>query len=303
MALKKAFLALFITILVLGTVCGYTIENIIISDHLNEDHSIEESLFIQLKNNTRESFSFTFPENAYSIFMNGKTVIVINNSAQYPLACEKCSLNISYKLDNTIKKDKDAEIFSRTLNFPKSPVQMEYTVYLTPGYIIEYNPIDPSIVPSETGLKTDGKHIIITWLENSPGLPKRYFVRYKNFEDVSTPSFAQELTESPVLIIIIMTFVFSVIFGLFLSRFIRKTKKRVELPYVPSSLLNPDEKTIINKLKENKNKMNQKELVKSLDWSKSKVSSIVTNLEYKKIVKREKFGRNYKVELVKEIGD
>ena len=49
--------------------------------------------------------------------------------------------------------------------------------------------------------------------------------------------------------------------------------------------------------------MNQKELVKALDWSKSKVSAIVTNLEYKKIVQREKFGRNYKVELVKEIGE
>jgi uncharacterized membrane protein len=49
--------------------------------------------------------------------------------------------------------------------------------------------------------------------------------------------------------------------------------------------------------------MNQKDIGKKLEWSKSKVSAIMTNLEYKKIVEREKIGRNYKVELKKELDD
>jgi uncharacterized membrane protein len=70
---------------------------------------------------------------------------------------------------------------------------------------------------------------------------------------------------------------------------------------VPASLLTPDEKTIMNLIKENKNQIRQREVVKILDWSKSKVSAVVSNLEYKKIVRREKFGRNYQIELVKDI--
>jgi uncharacterized membrane protein len=235
--------------------------------------------------------------------MDGVQVTTMNNSALLPLRCENCSLNISYSLGNAVKKDRDVSTFSRTLNFPQIPASLEYMIYLTPGYIIEYNPADPSIVPTQTSIETDGKHIIIQWNETKPDLPKRYFVRYKDSEQATTPTIGKELTELPVIIMLMVTFIISVIFGYALSRLSRKAKDRIALPYVPASLLNPDENAVIKKLKENHNKMSQKELVRSLDWSKSKVSAIVTNLEYKKIIAREKIGRSYKVELVKEIGE
>ena len=47
--------------------------------------------------------------------------------------------------------------------------------------------------------------------------------------------------------------------------------------------------------------LSQKEVGKSLGWPKSKVSALMTNLERKQIVKRERMGRNYSVELVKDV--
>jgi predicted transcriptional regulator len=73
---------------------------------------------------------------------------------------------------------------------------------------------------------------------------------------------------------------------------------------VPSSLLSPDEKVIVGFLKKKdakKSPINQKEIGRELGWSKSKVSAVLSNLYYKKIIDREKFGRNYKVKLVKDV--
>ena len=75
---------------------------------------------------------------------------------------------------------------------------------------------------------------------------------------------------------------------------------------IPSSLLSPDEKIVIELLKQKdakNNPVNQKEIGKELNWSKSKVSAILTNLDYKKLIEKEKFGRNYKVKLIKEVSE
>lgn len=249
--------------------------------------------------------SFSLPENAYDIMLWDAPEELSNGTLIIPLNCTGCRINISYRLSNAIKREtKDTDSFSRTLNFPKPAKESDYSIHIPPGHIIELYADDPSIVPSASEIETDGKSIIIRWKEKKPEFPKRYFVKYSNYEQlhIDATDIKQELREPAVWMLMGICAVAGVIIGLMLYSRIPKKIRKI-LPYVPSSLLNPDEKKIINLLKDNNNHMNQKEVVKSLDWSKSKVSAIVTNLEYKKIVSREKFGRNYKINLIKEIGE
>ena len=113
--------------------------------------------------------------------------------------------------------------------------------------------------------------------------------------------FGNELTEWPVLVISLVLFLLGGIGGILIQKHYKNSKMKDYDIYSPSSLLSPDEKKVLELLKKNNNKMNQKNIVNDLSWSKSKVSAIMTNLEYKKVVKREKIGRNYTVEVITDL--
>ena len=80
-----------------------------------------------------------------------------------------------------------------------------------------------------------------------------------------------------------------------------KKKEQDQSESVPGYLLTPDEKSIIQVLGDNKGTMHQKQMGKDLNWSKSKVSAVISALEHKKIVSKEKLGRSYKVTLEKKV--
>jgi len=144
----------------------------------------------------------------------------------------------------------------------------------------------------------------VSWKEEHPSLPKRYFLKYHEHESLETPfqEIKGEFSEWSVWVIIVFSLLLGWSVGWYGHVYYKqKYREERDLPYVPSSLLTPDERTILQKIKEQSGEMNQREIGKELNWSKSKVSAILTNLEYKEIVSREKFGRNYKVKLVKEI--
>jgi uncharacterized membrane protein len=92
-------------------------------------------------------------------------------------------------------------------------------------------------------------------------------------------------------------FIIGIIIGFVLNK---QLHKRTAVPIISSSLLSPDEKKVIAHLR-GKGFVNQKEIGKEMNWSKSKVSAIISNLSYKKMIEKEKIGRNYKVKLIKDI--
>lgn len=303
MANKSIFIALFITIVVSSFASSYILVKVDLNDYLGVDQSVQEMMTVDISNNTNGNITLSLPENSEDVFLWDIAAEMQNNSIQIPLNCTECQINITYSLKGAVKReDKKTDSFSRTLNFPKPAREVDYSVHIPPGHIIELYADDPSIVPSATKIETDGKSIIIRWVEKKPEFPKRYFVKYSNFEQLQLDAtdIKQELNEPAVWFLMGVSAVAGIVAGLLLYNKISKKIVRI-LPHVPSSLLNPDEKKIISLLKEQGNIMGQKDIVKNLDWSKSKVSAIVTNLEYKKIVNRERLGRNYKVKLIKEI--
>jgi len=124
-------------------------------------------------------------------------------------------------------------------------------------------------------------------------LPKIYSIKY--YQPV-------EKTKERFPHLIIWPSLFCLVLGFAAGRFSRRDTRPI-LPVIPSTLFSPDEKKIIDLLRTDNEKMNQKEIARRLEWSKSKVSAVITNLEYKKVVRREKLGRSFKVELLSDMVD
>jgi len=317
------FITIILTIILVPTlfsqsVSAFTVSNITITDMLLEDLSVNETIEIYITKNNQSNFTFTAPNLARELYMNNISMNNSDSEITTPLNCTSCLIIISFQLDNAVIQVNSTEFdYSRNLGLPQIPNLLSYTLLLPAGYYL--NPTDkpsinPSIVPQPSKIETDGKNIVIKWIEYSPELPKTYYIKYYSASPTESLSetIRDELAGTVIIWIIFIVLIVGVSIGFFIGRYYtRSQKKSVNIRTlknsksltVPKSLLNPDEKTIITVLQDNHNSMTQKDIGRKLEWSKSKVSAIMTNLEYKKIVEREKIGRNYKVELKKEMED
>lgn len=306
MVKKCLFLILFITV---TAVYAAQVPDITITDRLAYDSSLSEIINIHLTNNTDSSFSIILPDKAYNMSINGMQEN--DTTLTTALNCTECQINIVYNLPSASVQDPGNDnlyIFDRTINFPRIPQLLKYLVYLPEGYSIANSTMDsPSVVPS-ANLLTDGNYIIISWTDNNPTLPAQYHIRYENSEAAETAGYIwrQDISTWYIWLMLIIALLAGIAIGLLTHRYWRiKTAPR-QLPMIHKSLFTPDEQKVLDFLKSaraNKEPVNQKEIGRQLNWSKSKVSAILTTLDYKKIIEREKFGRNYKVKLIKKIDE
>jgi uncharacterized membrane protein len=293
------------------------VQKVNLTDTLKTDLSVDENIYVLVQNNGTKTFSITPPANAKSVTLNG---LVLNHTPGDPviieLNCTNCTFILSYSVAAVSKKigNKTYE-FSRTLNLPLEPKQIYYSIILPEGYIVDMTnnanigSEELSIVPAPTSIETNGKQVKISWIENTPTLPKVYFVKYHDYESLDEGnSLKNELSEKIVIYLIIAMLLIGFALGFLIFYFVaRKNEKQNKLQnktrvihVVPSSLLSPDEKKAVDVLRTNK-EISQKEVCKTLGWSKSKASAVMTTLEYKKLISREKIGRNYKIQLIKDV--
>jgi uncharacterized membrane protein len=313
-ALFRTILAVILVFSVLISIkpaSAALLKDVAILDHLEKDFSMVENINISLSENTGKSFPLTLPGQASKIIVNGKSYN--NSNLSIPLNCTECNIQISYSINNIVKKSGHQLSFYRTLNFPITPAQLSYRIFLPIGYRLNMSDqANPSIVPKPSDISTDGEHITIGWKETNPKLPLQYLVVYYDTEPSESLAYIirNDLTHASVVIFGILLLAVGFAAGFLVKsqaakNWLKKIPKGPAKHYViPSSLLSPDEKIILDFLKRKgakKNPVNQKEIGKELEWSKSKVSAVLSNLYYKKIIDREKFGRNYKVKIVKEV--
>lgn len=299
---------LFITIFSQNST-AYNLESVQIKDSLTETGKLLEEMTLIMTNNTNDILNLHLPKDAYNIKISGKETKTENNTLNLKTACVDCKITLSYELKNIVKNiGADTDIFSRTMYLPKQPANLIYSIKIPIGKKINLND-NTNIIPKNSHISTDGEGIIVNWEEQNPDLPKIYQVKYSGHENSEEiiPEYVNELKETSVLIIILIALILGLIAGwhgqIIHTNRKKQITKKTEITEIPSSLFNPDEKIIINKIKENNNQIKQKELGKQLNWSKSKVSAIITNLEYKKIIRREKIGRNYDIFLEKDMSE
>lgn len=271
-----------------------------IVDDIKIDGTIAETLAIQLTNNTQRLFQFKPPIDATNLRLYGRALTMENGSLPIPLDCVTCAISISYELPHAAVAHGDIMEFSRTLDLPGNPELLDYQVVLPQGYRINAIPGEIPVVPAPTSYETDGEEIIVRWEQTNPAFPQRYYLSYAppDEENFSLTTSWTELREWPVILFcVLMLFV-----GFASGWFFWGRRKTVPLSTIPASLLTPDERRMMAVLQVKK-KIMQKTLGKELVWSKSKVSAIVTNLEQKRLLSREKIGRNYEVTLLQKVAE
>ena len=303
---------LFIAVLALysANASALITRQISLIDKLQSDLSMTESISISITDNTDDMFSISLPDTAHSIMANGE--LMSNNTVNISLNCTSCNIQISFDMDNVVKKDNRQYLFYRTLHFPQSPQQLRYVVYMPDGYTVNStDTTNPSIVPNPTSILTDGTHIMVSWIETNPQLPKQYYVRFQGPEQIESMLFfvQNDLGHPITIMMLLLILVIGIVSGYFLKilsvkKIEKPIKQKTMQHLIPSSLLSPDEKKVMGLLQSKdakKNPVNQKDIGTELNWSKSKVSAVLSNLYYKKLIDREKFGRNYKVRLLKDV--
>jgi uncharacterized membrane protein len=332
---KTSIMAVWFITMALLAVYGSAsmIDQINISDTLFPDRSLSELVSMTISNNDQANFTLVLPRAAHGIMLGNEsvngTIVVI------PTPCSRCSFSVSYLLGDVARYDVNNSLaFSRTLNYDLKPARFRYSVTLPQGYGVDKSNdlAEPPIVPAESRLTTDGTRFTIEWNSTNQAFPIRYYVKYAPTAD---PAASVGMAVPLLTGLCALFFSASVFFWLKYRRAVARPHARAkhqmaaasdaaavsdatvvsaasparasgsELPsaqtvVVPGSLLSVDEKTVLSLIKENNNDIRQKEVVKILNWSKSKVSAIVSNLEYKKILRREKLGRSYRIELLRD---
>ncbi len=99
----------------------------------------------------------------------------------------------------------------------------------------------------------------------------------------------------------LVSFIIALVIGVIVSFYLfREQKETRSREYeITNKILSDDEKKILNEIKKAK-EITQDSLRFRLNWSKAKISTILTNLDRKGVVQRERTGKTYKVYLQKQ---
>ncbi len=97
----------------------------------------------------------------------------------------------------------------------------------------------------------------------------------------------------------ILSFIFALIAGVIISFYLFKEKNEEYKEYnILRKALSEDEKRILDEVKK-AGKITQDSLRFRLNWSKAKASTILTNLDRKGLIQRERTGKTYRIYLQK----
>ncbi|MCD6403346.1 MAG: winged helix-turn-helix transcriptional regulator [Candidatus Aenigmarchaeota archaeon] len=209
-----------------------------------------------------------------------------------PFMVGEISLSTKFRMKGLIKKFGNVSLFSFDIPiaYPTDNVKVE--VVLPRGMFVS-DAVEMPLSPSGSYSTVKEKRIIEIWefSDKDPGdiIPIRVY-----YELSSQPinDFSEILTSLRVIIVVIVIGFAGAIF--YFSKKLREKKEEV------LSILNLDEKIIVDLIRSHGGKIDQRELVKFTDFSKAKVSRIIKDLKERGIVEVERRGRKNKVYL-KEI--
>lgn len=150
------------------------------------------------------------------------------------------------------------------------------------------------ISPLNAETSTNGRQISVKWnIQPELGETITFYLLYEDFTPSETPN--NERQDYTDLIIILLGLAF--IGGL--ATLVRMHLRREKLSEVTRDL-SEEQMEIIDILKENDGEFLQKDVVDELDYSKAKVSGLVSELVEKEIVEKTKEGRSNKLVIPKK---
>ena len=267
----------------------------------------EENITVDLQDNTVNaemyfndltSDSFTYitnhPVENYNVEIESEPVsceferMAIGGEIKCPSEFqENFTVDLTYKTSGLINDQNGIKIFrySQSVYRPIDDYNFKVVLPEGTGLLDQSNLSTPVIEPSDGEVGSEGRRIHVEWNEN-PGIgsTKSFQATYEGLE--------RDYQEIVGLIIGAL-----LLGGLFL---IYRTRKSSKESKEKVESLTEHEQQVLDLIKEENGSMLQKDIVDQSEYSKAKISGVVSGLEEKGLVSKEKAGRSNKVKIREE---
>ncbi|MFQ5815281.1 MAG: helix-turn-helix transcriptional regulator [Candidatus Hydrothermarchaeaceae archaeon] len=286
---------LFLFLLPNYSVHAFQITSYDVSISLTPDDGVHERIAIGILNTEAfplEEFSYSFGTDVKNLRVydeEGDLITVVKKgesatSFREPLLPD-ASHKVSIEFDTTgyITTYPEFKEFSMVLHLPPNTQSFSMRLTLPEGAILLKPLREPlttsDVVPLPDDVYSDGRSIIFEWRKT--GVEDfSVYVKYV------TKEAGFEVPRSLILVLAILLLASS----LYLWR--RRGVEKIEY-------MKEDEQLVIREIVQNEG-IDQREIQKKTDFSKAKVSKIVSELENRGIVRKERIGRRNKLYLTKE---
>ena len=148
----------------------------------------------------------------------------------------------------------------------------------------------PSYYPENVDKDVKGNRIILTWeLSNVPPLADKLFLI----------NYSKPLGANFIWIVIVGP-IFGVICGAIIVFWWMRRRERISMKEVSEIFLSDDQKLLLKLIADSEGKLTQKELIELTNFTKSKISRNLKPLEENNLIEKERWGREYKVNLTEK---
>ncbi|MEM5805295.1 MAG: winged helix-turn-helix transcriptional regulator [Candidatus Aenigmatarchaeota archaeon] len=268
-------------------------------------YSADNALSKEGKTFVKKIITFYFPEKTFEFSIFGKIENFQASSNAGPVSCEvkseavsivKCFMNLtpekrtlelSYETFDFVKKIDKKFYFNGDFSIYKNITSAYFAVRLPEGAAISSDLAISSILPENYQTVSDGRRIIVQWNMNN----------ISSAQSLKLQVIYEEVTSTIVGLTLQQLLLASVLAaagtGLFLYKRIKKPKE------VILSVLDENERKVIEILSAAGGELNQKRIVQETNLSKAKVSRLIKSLSQRGLIEVQRTGRTNKIKLVK----
>jgi uncharacterized membrane protein len=275
------------------------------SAHIIDEKLVEE-VTIRIYNDKEENLTqFTYPfggelknltvlDSAGGIEYSSKYTgdkTYVTSTLRRPLITDR-AYDVTYRfyLDDQITRKETTYILSTTHSLLANVKKFNFSITLPPGYGIS----GQSVSPHPGNFISDGRHVILEWDLSDPIPPElREFdaiVLYENLLGEKRP-FLEGKGTYIYLIIIAGVLIGSVKLAKQFKK--KQTNEKIDI-------LKDDEQTIMRLILDTDG-IDQREIQRETDFSKTKVSKILSELEKRGVIRKEQVGRRNKIFITKKL--
>ncbi|MFB6245355.1 MAG: helix-turn-helix transcriptional regulator [Candidatus Nanohaloarchaea archaeon] len=198
------------------------------------------------------------------------------------------TLEIEYSSEDLKKGRNGKKVFRFQKNFTRPTENYRLDVLLPRGGLLVRNETDSSVIPKNGSIRTDGQRIGVTWERNPElGSGVTFSAEYRVIRD--------DRIDGEIVIGIILA-TLGLAAGLY---FFYRIHRSEELSSVFPEL-DEDEIEVVETIADNEGSILQKDLVDRSEYSKAKISGVVSSLVDKDILDKKKSGRSNRLSLKKK---
>lgn len=291
--MRKAF-SLILVLFLVSVASATTIESENVTVNLETKHVEVTSDVGELTSSTF-TYITSYPVEDVEATINGQPLECETSYLQVgtDISCEtdlrkNFTVQMEFNEEGLTSLRNNAEIFNyaHSIYRPTEVYNLRVLLPSGTGLIDQNNASTPVVSPSEYNVGSNGQQIFVEWTSRPQiGETLRYSLMYEAYSQTSD---YLKLAGSIIALLIISSTGYIV--------WKRKNRESIDEIYED---LSEDEIDIIELLVENDGSMLQKDVVNSSNYSKAKISGLVSGLVDKEVITKEKEGRSNKLTISK----